>query len=64
VLLQGDQDKVVPIGQAEEMERVLKAKGADVKLVVFKGEGHGWAMKESVKRTIEEMEALWKLTLL
>jgi dipeptidyl aminopeptidase/acylaminoacyl peptidase len=64
VLLQGDQDKVVPIGQAEEMEKVLKAKGADVKLVVFKGEGHGWAMKESVKRTIEEMEALWKRTLL
>jgi dipeptidyl aminopeptidase/acylaminoacyl peptidase len=64
VLLQGDQDEVVPIGQAEEMEKVLKAKGADVKLVVFKGEGHGWAVKESVKRTIEEMEALWKRTLL
>lgn len=63
MLLQGDQDKVVPIGQAEEMERVLKSKGADAKLVVFKGEGHGWAMKESVKRTIEEMEALWKRTL-
>lgn len=64
LLLQGDIDKVVPLSQAEEMERVLKAKGADVKLVVFEGEGHGFAMEENIKRAIEEEEALWKRTLL
>jgi dipeptidyl aminopeptidase/acylaminoacyl peptidase len=64
LMLQGDKDKVVPLNQAEEMERVLKAKGADVKLVVFEGEGHGFAMKENIKRAIEEEEALWRRTLL
>jgi dipeptidyl aminopeptidase/acylaminoacyl peptidase len=64
LLLQGDKDMVVPLNQAVEMERVLKAKGADVKLVVFEGEGHGFAMEENIKRSIEEEEALWKRTLL
>ncbi|PMD29671.1 alpha/beta-hydrolase [Hyaloscypha variabilis F] len=64
LLLQGDKDKVVPLNQAEEMERVLKAKGADVKLVVFEGEGHGFAMEGNIKRAIEEEEALWRRTLL
>jgi dipeptidyl aminopeptidase/acylaminoacyl peptidase len=64
VLLQGDQDTVVPMNQSEEMERILKAKGGDVKLVIFKGEGHGFVMKENLKSMIEEMEALWKRTLL
>lgn len=64
LLLQGDKDKVVPLNQAEEMERVLKAKGADVKLVVFEGEGHGFQMEANIKRAIEEEEALWKRTLL
>jgi dipeptidyl aminopeptidase/acylaminoacyl peptidase len=64
LLLQGDKDMVVPLNQAVEMERVLKAKGADVKLVVFEGEGHGFAMEENIRRSIEEEEALWRRTLL
>jgi len=64
LILQGDKDKVVPLSQAEEMEKVLKAKGADVKLVVFEGEGHGFAMEANIKRAIEEEESLWKRTLL
>lgn len=64
VLLQGDQDKVVPMNQAVEMERVLKSQGKDVKLVIFEGEGHGFKMGENVRRAMEEEEALWKRTLL
>ncbi|KAH6664235.1 Alpha/Beta hydrolase protein [Halenospora varia] len=64
VLLQGSVDKVVPIDQATEMERVLREGGKDVKLVVFEGEGHGWARGDSLKRSIEEEEGLWKRCLL
>lgn len=64
VLLQGDLDKVVPLEQSEEMERILKSQGKDVKLVVFEGEGHGFTMKENILKAIEEEEALWKRTLL
>jgi dipeptidyl aminopeptidase/acylaminoacyl peptidase len=64
LMLHGDVDKVVPPEQAFEMEKILKEKGADVKLVLFKGEGHGFKMKENLQRAIEEEEALWKRTLL
>lgn len=64
LLLQGDQDRVVPPEQAFEMEKILKEKGADVKLVLFEGEGHGFKMKENLQRAIEEEEGLWKRTLL
>ncbi|KAL2059737.1 hypothetical protein VTL71DRAFT_10229 [Oculimacula yallundae] len=64
LLLQGDVDRVVPIEQSREMERVLKARGGDVKLVVFEGEGHGFKMREHLKMAIEEEEEMWKRTLL
>jgi dipeptidyl aminopeptidase/acylaminoacyl peptidase len=64
LLLQGALDRVVPLDQAEEMERVLKEGKKDVKLVVFEGEGHGFRMQKNVKRAIEEEESLWKRTLL
>lgn len=64
VLLQGSVDKVVPLEQSVEMERLLKAQGKDVKLVVFEGEGHGFTMKENIMQAIMEEEALWKRTLL
>jgi len=63
-LLQGADDPVVPVEQALEMEKALMKNGVDVKLVVFEGEGHGWKMKENIKRSIEEEEELWKRTLL
>jgi dipeptidyl aminopeptidase/acylaminoacyl peptidase len=55
---------VVPLDQAEEMTRVLKSSGKDVKLVVFQGEGHGFRMQENVKTAILEEEKLWRRTLL
>ncbi|KAG4438191.1 hypothetical protein IFR05_006315 [Cadophora sp. M221] len=64
LLLQGDIDRVVPLEQSAEMERILKEKGADVRLVVFEGEGHGFKMREHLKMAIEEEEGMWKRTLL
>lgn len=64
LLLQGDIDRVVPLEQSAEMERILKEGGKDVKMVVFEGEGHGFKMRENLKRAIEEEEAMWKRTLL
>ena len=64
LLLQGSEDKVVPLDQAEEMEKVLKEGGKEVKLVVFEGEGHGFRMQKNVAASILEEEALWRRTLL
>jgi dipeptidyl aminopeptidase/acylaminoacyl peptidase len=63
VLLQGNKDNVVPIGQAIEMEKILRDAGKDVKLVIFEGEGHGWKGGKTIKSSIEEEEALWRRTL-
>lgn len=64
VLLQGSIDKVVPLEQSVEMEKILKGQGKDVRLVVFEGEGHGFTMKENIMQAIKEEEDLWKRTLL
>lgn len=64
LLLQGEDDRVVPMDQAVEMEKILKEGGKDVTLVVFKGEGHGFKKQDSVKRAVEESEKLWRRTLL
>jgi dipeptidyl aminopeptidase/acylaminoacyl peptidase len=63
LLLQGVDDKVVPLDQALAMAKVLKEEGKDVKLVTFEGEGHGFRKEENVKRATEEVEQLWKRTL-
>lgn len=42
LILHGDADKLVPIQQAEAMRNALEKAGVKVKLVVKKGEGHGW----------------------
>ncbi|MEP9383491.1 alpha/beta hydrolase family protein [Nocardioides cheoyonin] len=42
ILLQGDDDRVVPPAQAELMARVLRDKGLPHELVMYAGEGHGF----------------------
>jgi dipeptidyl aminopeptidase/acylaminoacyl peptidase len=64
LLLQGDINKVLPVAQAIEMERVVREHGGDVKLVIMKGEGHGFRMGMHVRLAQEEEEALWRRTLL
>ncbi|KAI9745281.1 MAG: hypothetical protein M1818_001561 [Claussenomyces sp. TS43310] len=63
LLLQGAEDKVVPLEQAQEMADIMRARGADSKLVVFEGEGHGFRLEANVKRALEEEQAMWIRTL-
>ena len=41
IIFQGDQDRVVPPNQAEEMARAVRAAGLEVEVHLFAGEGHG-----------------------
>lgn len=43
LMLHGDADKLVPIQQAQTMQKALEAAGVKVELVVKPGQGHGWA---------------------
>lgn len=63
LLLQGTEDKVVPPEQSKKIEKGASAAGADVRLVMFEGEGHGFRMKENVERSLQEEEKWWLKTL-
>lgn len=63
LLLQGTEDKVVPPEQSRTIEQSARKAGADVKLVMFEGEGHGFRMKENVKKALEEEEQWFRKTL-
>ena len=48
LLLQGADDKVVPLAQAQDMAEAMRAAGRDVELTVYEGEGHGFRRAESI----------------
>jgi dipeptidyl aminopeptidase/acylaminoacyl peptidase len=64
LMLQGTTDSVVPPSQTWEMEKIIKEKGGEVKVVMFEGEGHGFKRAESVMRAMEEEYAWWRKTVL
>jgi Dipeptidyl aminopeptidases/acylaminoacyl-peptidases len=64
LLLQGDEDLVVPMNQAEEMVEMMIKAGRHPKLVVFHGEGHGFRQAKSRITAVEEEEKWWKKGLL
>lgn len=49
LLLQGEDDAVVPPNQAREMARRIEAAGGDVELVLYPGEGHGFRRAETTR---------------
>jgi dipeptidyl aminopeptidase/acylaminoacyl peptidase len=53
LLLQGADDQVVPLNQAETMAAAARAKGLPVALVVFPGEGHGFRRAENIRASLE-----------
>ena len=53
LLLQGDEDRVVPPAQAEIMVDALKRKSLPYAYVVFEGEQHGFRKAESNRRALE-----------
>lgn len=48
LLLQGEDDKVVPLAQASDMAEAMRAAGREVELQVYPGEGHGFRRAESI----------------
>lgn len=63
LLLHGDKDTVVPIEQSYEIERKVRARGGDVKMVVAPGDGHMFAMEKSKKMALEAEVQWWMRTL-
>jgi dipeptidyl aminopeptidase/acylaminoacyl peptidase len=53
ILLQGRDDPVVPLNQAESMAEALRQRGLPVALVVFDGEGHGFRRAENIIAAFE-----------
>ncbi|KAJ3029406.1 UNVERIFIED_CONTAM: Dipeptidyl aminopeptidase [Siphonaria sp. JEL0065] len=57
LVLQGSEDRVVPVDQAEKIVDAIKKRGGVVGYELFEGEGHGWKKGENIKKSVEvEME--------
>lgn len=54
LLLQGDEDKIVPPNQSEVIYEALKKRGVPVEYFLFKGEGHGFRSAENIRKSLEE----------
>ena len=48
LLLQGADDRVVPLAQAQAMADAMRAAGREVELFVYPGEGHGFRRADSI----------------
>ena len=53
IFFQGEEDRVVPPGQAEAMVEALRQKGAPVGYFLFAGEQHGFRKAENIKRCLD-----------
>jgi dipeptidyl aminopeptidase/acylaminoacyl peptidase len=53
LLLQGADDPIVPLDQAERFADRLRSGGADVELMVFEGESHGFRRTASIEAALE-----------
>ncbi len=62
LILQGAEDAVVPPNQAEAMAAAVAAKGLEVELIVFEGEGHGFRRAETIQRALEAELAFYART--
>ena len=63
VVLQGQEDEVVPPNQAEMIVAALAAKGLDHEYVLFDDEGHGFRKAENIITALEAEEAFFARTL-
>jgi len=49
LLLQGEDDAVVPPNQAHQMAEAIRQAGGEVELVLYPGEGHGFRRAETTR---------------
>lgn len=59
LLLQGDEDKVVPPNQAEMMHEALLKKGIPTCLKIYKGEQHGFRKAENIEDALRSELAFY-----
>lgn len=57
LVLQGDQDVVVPLEQSRAMVNRLTSLGRTVELHVYEGEGHGWGRAATVVDELQRTES-------
>ena len=60
LILQGADDAVVPPNQAQTMAEAVAAKGLEVELIVFEGEGHGFRRAETLDRALQAELAFYQ----
>ena len=53
IVLQGSDDKVVPVAQAESLVRTLREKRIPHAYLLFEGEGHGFRQEQNIRRALE-----------
>ena len=53
LILQGTEDAVVPLAQAESIRDALRAQGVPHGYVVYEGEGHGFRRRETLVHALE-----------
>lgn len=53
IFLQGEEDRVVPPNQAENMVHAIRGKGLPVQYLLFEGEQHGFRREENIKRALD-----------
>lgn len=63
LLLQGADDLVVPVSQAQQMADAMRAAGKEVELVVYEGEGHGFRMASTIIDSLERELAHYRRAL-
>jgi dipeptidyl aminopeptidase/acylaminoacyl peptidase len=53
LILQGDEDKIVPANQAEIIYKALMKKKIPTAYLLYSGEGHGFKKKENIMKSID-----------
>lgn len=59
LVLQGDQDKIVPVDQAETIVNAVKKNGQRVDYILFEGEGHGFRQTHNVIAALEKQHSFF-----
>jgi dipeptidyl aminopeptidase/acylaminoacyl peptidase len=59
VVLQGDEDRVVPPSQAEAIVAALRERGIPHAYLLFQGEQHGFRKAANIARSVEAREAFY-----
>ncbi|KAJ3159348.1 Dipeptidyl aminopeptidase [Irineochytrium annulatum] len=59
-ILQGSDDRVVPVNQAELMRDAIMKKGGVVEYVLFQGEGHGFRQGQNIIKATETEIAFYR----